>query len=203
MYVYRGEYISPDAGAPSLFTIGVSLARVARFCGHTRQYYTVLPHVLSVAALLPPEEGLGGLMHDTPEVCVGDVPTPMKTQAAVDREDVLLRRWYDHFGLAWPSEEAQARLKEADTKMLVAEASVLGYHKNMLEWVSEMYHEPDPQAMYLVERYIPKAELWATRPDLSGRVFERAFARYRALAEAPPRRGTGPVPRGALSAVPA
>lgn len=177
MTTFNGEKVSLTAGAPNVNTLGISLGRIARFCGHCELHYTVLCHSLTVAALLPPAYGIHGLMHDTPESLVSDVPTPMKSQVARSREGKLLERIYITAGLPWPiPDEALEAVAEADHLALIAEAHVL---KHRGEW-----GEPDPHAVALTKKHLKKVSEYIdlAGTGVAGAVFERAFKKYSKLA---------------------
>jgi hypothetical protein len=138
MITYLGESVYPNGGAPELYSIGVSLGRIPRFGGHTRDVYPVLAHVMGVARYINethPQYALDGLLHDSQECCTMDVPTPWKTQAAKRREGMLQRRIYKSLGLAHPiSEEAQEVVDWADGALLAAEANVIGHPRAKEFW---------------------------------------------------------------------
>lgn len=171
MITYGGERVTLTAGAPSIHTIGVSLGRTARFGGHTKYYYTVLGHSLTVAALVPDKYAIYGLMHDAQESLVSDVPTPMKSQVARNREYSLLKRIYIANGLPWPIPEvAQEAVDVADETALIAEAHILEHPGSIAQWGEEFDH----QAGQLTKKHMKKVIEWLD-PDKAGRVFEKAF----------------------------
>ncbi len=180
MSLYQGENVTLTSGAPSLYTIGVSLGRIPRFCGHTRDLYTVLPHVLTVATILPDRYALYGLLHDAPECMVSDVPTPMKTQVARNRENALLKRIYASTGIKWPiSEAAQEAVDEADHLALVAEAHVLGH--SAADRIGDL-SEVHPELIALVEYHLENVPTMMN-PEVSGPIYEEAFNHYLMLGE--------------------
>ena len=78
-----------DLMAPDLFAVGltdfaVSLARIARFNGHTRGLHplSVAQHSVEVLGLLPAEAPIAllraALLHDAHEALMGDIATPVK-----------------------------------------------------------------------------------------------------------------------------
>jgi 5'-deoxynucleotidase YfbR-like HD superfamily hydrolase len=171
MITYGEEHVTLQTGAPTVNTIGVSLGRIVRFCGHTRHYYTVLCHSLVVADLLPPEIAIYGLMHDAQESLVSDVPTPFKTQVARNRESVLLRNIYIANGLPWPiPENVQDQIDEADHKALIAEAHILKHPGAAAQW--GYYH--DELAGEQTKKYRKRVKDFLD-PDVSGPYFERRF----------------------------
>lgn len=122
------KYGMEPGGIPTLATIGQALGRIPRFVGHTREWYPVLAHSIVVYKLMPAGLGIFGLMHDFSEAVCSDVPTPWKTQAAMDREDELQARIYAEHGIVWPLPEwLHEAVHEADMKAQHAEAHVLGH----------------------------------------------------------------------------
>ncbi len=180
MICYQGEEVWPyGKGAPSLYSIGVALGRIPRFCGHTRDFYPVLGHVLTVAAILPPEYALYGLLHDAPEACVSDVPTPWKTVAARKREHKLLKRIYKSQGLEWPlTQAAQQAVDDADRTCLVAEAHAVGHPAAERIWGP--VEEADQDAYQLSLYHLENAAKYLI-PEISGPIYEQAYVHYHEL----------------------
>lgn len=173
MVTYSGLRVDPEGRqAPSLNDIAVSLGRLPRFCGHSREYYTVLAHSCVVAALLPPKYSIFGLLHDSPETCMADVPTPWKTQMARKREYMLLKRIYLRLGLELPDDEAQEAVDEADHLALVAEAHVIGHP------YAEQFGEPSDDAKVLTEMYLPLSAKM-TSPGYAIKFFNDIYETYR------------------------
>lgn len=170
MICYNGEAVWPEGeGYPELYSIGVALGRIPRFCGHTKHWYPVLGHVLAVAEILPKKAALQGLLHDAPEACMSDVPTPWKTQAARRREYMLLRRIYKGNGLDWPiSEDVQELVDDADATMLAAEAHVIGHPK------ADIWTPPLDEHAAIVEKYLAVSHTFLNA-DVSGPIYEEAF----------------------------
>lgn len=187
MICYLGEEVWPDdQGSPSLYSIGVALGRIPRFCGHTREYYPVLAHVLTVAAIMPPEYALFGLLHDAPEACVSDVPTPWKTAAAKAQEAILIERIYKAQGLTWPlSEEAQEAVDKADRICLYAEAHAIGHPAASPDWKGRAGVWPDEydQDAYDLTLYHLENAPKYLHPEIAGPIFEQAFEHYYRLEQ--------------------
>jgi len=173
MICYNGEQVWPeDGGYPGLYSIGVALGRIPRFCGHTKEWYPVLGHVLTVAQILPPEASLAGLLHDAPEACMSDVPTPWKTQAARRREDMLLHRIYKGNGLVWPiPHKIQELVDWADHVALTAEAHVLGHP------AADIFGEPDAEVSKMVAGFLDLSHNFL-RAEVAGPIYEEAFSHY-------------------------
>lgn len=178
MITHGGERVTLTAGAPSIRTIGVSLGRIMRFAGHTKYVYSVLAHSLTVAGLMPEHLSIYGLMHDSQESLVSDVPTPMKSQVARNREQTLQQRIYIANGIPWPiPEHVQELVDEADHKALVAEAHILEHPGAAAQW-GEDY---DPAAGALTKKHLKNVTAWLDA-DKAGAKFEWHFKRCFNLA---------------------
>lgn len=170
MYMFNGELVTPaNETAPTIESVGVGLGRIPRFGGQTRDWYPVLAHVLVCGKLSPdPEYTIHLLLHDAPEVCVSDVPTPWKTEAARKRESMILRRIYRTLDLEWPiPDEVEAVVKEIDAKVLAAEAHALGHP------VAHYWPEYDRSAYIETQIQMPNARLFQN-PEISQIVYRRA-----------------------------
>lgn len=178
MITYGGERVTLTTGVPSIYTIGVSIGRVPRFCGHTKHWYPVLCHCSAVARLLPEELGLHGLMHDFQENVFADVPTPMKTQVARNREERVLRRIYEANGIEWPDEETMDLVHEADYKALVAEAYILGHPGAATQWPEE----PDAEAARLTKWHLQRNSTRFLDRRVSGPYLVSQFNHFMKLA---------------------
>lgn len=179
MTCYQGENVSLDSGVPSIFSMGVSLGRIVRFTGHLRQFYPVLAHSAVVAALMPEEVGIYGLMHDSQESIFSDVPTPVKSQIARRRESKVQKRIYIANGIPPLTDEVEELLDDADHLALVAEAIVLQHAAGPAVWGTEV----DPLAAKLTRAYASPKKIpnWLDA-DYAGKFFENAFKKYAKLA---------------------
>ena len=183
MITYGGERVTLEAGAPSLHTIGVSLGGIFRFCRHTKRPYSVLAHSLVVAELMPPSQGIYGVLHDGQECIFSDVPTPMKTEWTRRREYKVLERIYIANGLPWPiPDKAQEAVDEADELALIAEAHIQEHPGSEAQWGTEV----DELAAKLTKKYAnPKKvieflDLEGT--GVAGDLFVKKVKHYMSLA---------------------
>ena len=107
--------------------IAHSLAQIARFNGHCREFYNVATHSIIVAYIMDEYVGgdpLEGLLHDATEAYLSDVPAPFKhvlpDWKAVDaRVELAMRK---HFRLPLAK---TAYCQEADWLALFIEAKQL------------------------------------------------------------------------------
>ena len=96
---------APRAENVRAVDIAHSLARLARFTGHTRTtgIYSVAQHSLAVLRRVialggPPSVALGGLLHDGHEAYLGDVASPLGSLLPGLRElkvthDIVIAEW--------------------------------------------------------------------------------------------------------------
>jgi hypothetical protein len=103
--------------------IAQSLSQICRFNGHSLVFYSVAQHCVLVSMVLPDELALEGLMHDSPEAYVCDIPRPLKRllefQSYREFEalnDAAIRA---RFSL---QRAEPPQVKEADLRMLATEA---------------------------------------------------------------------------------
>jgi len=100
--------------------IAYALSNTCRYGGHCNKYYSVAQHSVLVSYMVPEEDALEGLMHDSSEAFLGDVPTPLKNllpdfqKLEFELEEIIAQR----FGFRYPFPESVHR---ADKMLLAAE----------------------------------------------------------------------------------
>jgi 5'-deoxynucleotidase YfbR-like HD superfamily hydrolase len=123
--------LQPDPSQIDIEDIAWSLSRMPRFAGHTIPYmpYSVAQHSIQVMKDLGWDNLLmfHGLMHDSAEAYLGDIPSPIKhipgfREEIKAIEDRLLRSVYDAVGVQYPDEEEQEEVHEADLAQRAIEA---------------------------------------------------------------------------------
>lgn len=124
---------NPRSADVRIGDIAHALARICRFTGHTRAFYSVAQHSVGVANLLPRHLARIGLLHDATEAYVGDMSSPLKEllpeYQAIEHE--VWRAIAIHFGMR---EKLPPAVKRADLEMLAAERRALLPEDN-IEWV--------------------------------------------------------------------
>jgi hypothetical protein len=109
--------LDPRAEDVSIFDIADALAKLCRYGGHCRQFYSVAEHcvLMAFSPRCPPEQRLAALMHDASEAYLVDIPRPIKKHLAgyADIEDRNMRVIAEKFGFSWPMPAAVKMLDEA------------------------------------------------------------------------------------------
>lgn len=181
----KGSKFYNENESPELSDIARGLARMVRFAGQTRDYYTVLLHTLTVADIIAPEFREYALLHDAPESIVSDVVTTWKTQAAKDREHELLelitveyKRENPDSLIEWPwPQGAVDAVADADEVALAAEAHALGHVQAEHYWPYKRYQRRTGfyEAESLTERRKALAMHYAVQPFEAAVLYEQAF----------------------------
>lgn len=130
-----GAYLDladPDCSVIQPIDIAAGL-RAPRFCGQTRQFYTIAQHCCLVLKLVSPiARQLGGekslqlrrcaLMHDAPEAFVHDITRPLKIQLPDYRaiEARIETRMAETIGWEW-TQFRRETVKRADIEALAIE----------------------------------------------------------------------------------
>ena len=149
----RFDILDPKPEQVQLNDIATQLAKICRFSGACRGFYSVAQHSVEVANLLPPEMQAHGLLHDAHEMIVGDLTSPVKRSihAVYHRREplkVLVSRIdaaiFAAFGLPYPmSPQIGSAVQLADLTMLATERRDLMAPSNH-EWepLPPPRHEP-------------------------------------------------------------
>jgi hypothetical protein len=135
--------------------IAHALSNICRFCGHSREYYSVGQHSVYVSIHCGAGNGLWGLLHDASEAYLCDVARPIKLNrefaAYRKAEHALQDVIYAKFGL--PNIGLPFDVVETDVRMLVTEARDLGLYSADWELKAEPYKFTiEPQSSKSAER---------------------------------------------------
>lgn len=121
------DLVDPQPEQIKTSDIAHSLARLCRFTGHTRDFYSVAQHTCLVEGLIPrSNDRLRALaiLHDTAEAYTGDVVTPIKHLIKpwfAPIEERLMSAIYAHYNIDPPVEVEQEIIKWADHSILLTE----------------------------------------------------------------------------------
>lgn len=119
------DLFDPDPEVLDIQVIARALARLCRYNGHSKRFYSVAEHSVLVSSILPKDLKKWGLLHDAAEAFLGDVVSPLKRsplmagyrQAEAVMEKEILRR----FGVYTRYPEDAAWVKRADLAALATE----------------------------------------------------------------------------------
>ena len=94
----RFDFVDPRPEQIVIDDIAHALSNICRFGGHTRIHWSVAHHSLLVSRLLKSSGKsrvvqFAGLMHDSQEAYVGDIPTPLKRMLGASFSDIENRVW--------------------------------------------------------------------------------------------------------------
>lgn len=173
IFTYSGIFIrplAPDPRAIRIVDIAHALSQQCRWTGHTATFYSVAEHCLGVAKLVAADNrdlALPALLHDASEAYLADLARPIKKAAGLGEVYLEVEaRLEEAIGARFnttPEPLAHAIIKEADERMLWAEAKIL------LPALGEMMPEPGEVA----RSYIRCMSPWSAEGE-----FLRAFRAY-------------------------
>jgi hypothetical protein len=72
------DVLHPRLEQITIEDIGHALSQVCRFAGHTKYFYSVAQHSYLGSFLVPEEDSLWFLLHDSSEAYIGDMSSPLK-----------------------------------------------------------------------------------------------------------------------------
>ena len=164
-----------DASGVTVADVARSLAFQPRWCGATKEFYSVAEHSVFVSLLVPVDQAYNALFHDILESITGDWPSPIKVYLGRDfinqKLEPLEAAFRRRFGF-------RSHVPEVKTADLIAMATEL---RDLLpgSWM-DWGHLPPPAP----EKIVPVG------PE---RAMELFLARYEqvkhlAIKEAPPKR---------------
>lgn len=126
VFTWSGKKASVS-NPPDPEDFAISIARLPRFTGNTRTWWTGLSHQVVATYIVRMFNKLamhGTSIHDSVESLTGDKPTPFKTEEEIEFENRALVSIYKDNNVEL-TEEILKDIKRADRISLVAEALVL------------------------------------------------------------------------------
>ena len=154
------HFTNPQPEEISIVDIAHHLSLLCRFTGACNRFYSVCEHSIRVAALLPENCQLAGLLHDAAEAYINDISRPVKYSHNLDgTEKIITESINKKYGITH-----HVIIKEADNVMLATEARDLGI--NLVDWAK--LPDPLPYPYMIVPMTSGKVE----------RMFLRLFDKY-------------------------
>lgn len=135
-----------DASQICLEDIAHSLSYICRYGGHAHKFYSVAEHSMAIAAWIVQEHNdhelaKQALLHDATEAYIGDMVRPLKMRIPdFEKYELdLATTLYSKYGLP---PVLDARIKEADTRILINEKQLVFPPDKQLLWEMETYLKP-------------------------------------------------------------
>jgi hypothetical protein len=189
----------PDPAAVDFAAdVAPALAKIARFCGHTRGLYSVAQHCVVGADAMYAEHGGHAhlelttpsrlaalfLLHDAHEAYMGDITTPVVAaldhircpysphgffkQVVNDLKHRLDAAIHQAAGVDLPTADESRIIRDWDTRMMIAERNAL-MGKPPEDWGASVEVEPSP---------VDKSALWPWEEEGSVCAWLDAFNEY-------------------------
>lgn len=125
----------PQPESVDVRDVACALAKICRFHGQLRRFYSVAQHSCFVALLVEPRLRKAALVHDASEAYLNDLSRNLKHSKYLTGYRILEERWRDAvnaaFGTFVPDEDDARTIKVADDLAAVWERVVL---RKELNW---------------------------------------------------------------------
>lgn len=120
------DLVNPEPEQIKTADIAHALARLCRFTGHTRDFYSVAQHTCLVEGLIPQSNTrlkALAILHDAAEAYIGDITTPVKNLIPDirDVESRIMAAIYAHYNIDPPIPVEHEIVKWADHSILLTE----------------------------------------------------------------------------------
>ena len=157
------NFADPDESVFAIEDIAHGLSNTSRYSGQCKRHYSVATHSVIVAMFLPDELKFEGLLHDSTEAFMADIPTPLKIllpdYLGIERRlDATIRR---QFGL--PA-EMSPEVKRVDHLVLAIEKPIL-MGQSVIHWDLPEIDHTDPTVI------VAKALISCATIETSKRLF--------------------------------
>ena len=172
---FMGKGVSPLDPKPDqidIRDIAHALSNTCRFAGHTSSFYSVAQHSVILSAHLPEELSLCGLLHDSAEAYLTDIPRPYKHLIPGYKE--IEQGLLDVIAVALNCPD----LKNLPPIIKELDAMMFGWEARDLMGISDMYTEEAKALIQsAIDKAYPKMKCWG--PEESKRQFMQAYTRYK------------------------
>jgi hypothetical protein len=150
MQTYTGRKFYPLDPRPEdidIMDIAHCLARMCRYSGHTKKFYSVAEHSVLMAEAFPQYAAIA-ILHDAAEAFFGDLPKPIKVMIPEFKryENYLLSMIYSKFTNIPFDEITIEQIEQMDLYMLWIEKSsplLMGGHDEIV-WDCLNYYNSKP-----------------------------------------------------------
>lgn len=143
---------NPRESKFSITDIAAGLAKICRFNGQCKEFYSVAQHSILVSRIVPEKHTLAGLLHDAAEAFVGDMVAPLKAllpeYKAIERE--VEAAIFERFGIKLPLDPC---IKQADLILLKTEQRDLMNNSDAWQHVSDIVPMSQEIIPYLTPRH--------------------------------------------------
>lgn len=114
--------LDPNINDICIGDIANALAKICRFTGHCRRFYSVAEHCIHVSNQVPRKHALRALLHDASEAYICDVARPLKYTPEFEGYRAIEHRLeeaiFERFGVTGDPDPS---IKEADARLLATE----------------------------------------------------------------------------------
>jgi hypothetical protein len=165
------DLLDPNIDEITIGDISNNLAKMCRFNGQLKEWYSVAEHCVHVAEMLPDKFKLQGLLHDAAEAYICDVPTPLKRMLGeqyAQIEERIAKVIGQKFGVDLVN--LPGIVKQADRAMVVSERNA--FQSQPQTWGDE----------YETTLLYPNLFRYYATPETAARAYMTAFNRYKSLA---------------------
>ena len=117
------DLLNPGDSDYGIEEVAHALSNIARFNGHTEEFYSVAQHCVLMSHWIEPLYAREALLHDMQEAFVGDVATPLKLLIGDKYKELELgvqNSMCDKFAVSY-WRVTSPPVKRADLKMLMTE----------------------------------------------------------------------------------
>lgn len=163
---------NPRESEFSIADIAAGLAKICRFNGQCKEFYSVAQHSILVSRIVPEKHALAGLLHDAAEAFVGDMVAPLKAllpeYKAIERE--VEAAIFERFGIKLPLDPC---IKQADLVLLKTEQRDLMHNSDTWQHIGDLvpmsqeiipYVSPRRAEIEFLNRYFDITGEYCVRP---------------------------------------
>ena len=171
--ISTGQEFILSTPTPTIEEAALAGARVCRYAGRSKIFWSIIVHSLIVSALLStPQEKLFGLLHDvaTEAGQMGDIIKPLKTGELKEVEQQVYFRTIRKWQIPLPDKEIVARVHEADVLAYLGELRTVAPSGHLPQ-----YHRRIPKKVEKLTRRFMKMARRPARESIEVREFLKQY----------------------------